>query len=47
MQANLNGSGSLVVKNISDEDVAAIFAYLKSTKPVHNVVPAPKALSEL
>jgi hypothetical protein len=27
--------------NISDEDVSAIFAYLKSTKPVKNVVPAP------
>lgn len=28
-------------KNISDEDAAAIFAYLKSTKPVENIVPAP------
>jgi len=27
--------------NISDEDVSAIFAYLKSTPPVRNVVPAP------
>jgi hypothetical protein len=27
--------------NISDEDVSAIFAYLQSTKPVRNVVPAP------
>ena len=27
--------------NISDEDVSAIFAYLKSTNPVRNVVPAP------
>ncbi len=26
---------------ISDEDVKAIFAYLKSTNPVRNVVPAP------
>lgn len=34
-------------KNISDEDVAAIFAYLKSTKPVSNVVPAPKSLQDL
>ena len=25
--------------NISDEDVTAIFAYLKSTKPVNNAVP--------
>jgi len=28
-------------KNISDADVHAIFSYLKSTKPVENVVPAP------
>ena len=27
--------------NVKDEDLKAIFAYLKSTKPVHNVVPAP------
>jgi mono/diheme cytochrome c family protein len=27
--------------NISDEDVSALFAYLKSTPPVRNVVPAP------
>jgi len=27
--------------NIADEDVAAIFAYLKSTKPISNAVPAP------
>lgn len=27
--------------NIKDEDVKAIFAYLKSTKPVRNIVPAP------
>lgn len=26
-------------KNLSEEDLAAIFAYLKSTKPVENVVP--------
>jgi len=25
--------------NVKDEDISAIFAYLKSTKPVHNVVP--------
>lgn len=31
----------------SDDDLKAIFAFLKSTKPVHNIVPAPKALSEL
>jgi hypothetical protein len=28
-------------KDITDEDVHAIFTYLKSTKPVANVVPAP------
>ena len=28
-------------KNIKDEDVHAIFTYLRSTKPVENVVPAP------
>ncbi|QIA09982.1 cytochrome c [Draconibacterium halophilum] len=27
-------------RDIKDEDVKAIFAYLKSLKPVHNVVPA-------
>jgi hypothetical protein len=27
--------------NIKDEDIKAIFAYLKSTKPVKNMVPAP------
>lgn len=28
--------------NMKDEDMRAIFAYLKSTKPVHNIVPAPR-----
>ncbi len=28
-------------KNIKDEDISAIFAYLKSTKPVENIVPNP------
>ncbi len=28
-------------KNLSEEDLSAIFAYLKSTKPVDNVVPRP------
>jgi len=27
--------------NLKDEDFSAIFAYLKSTKPVRNIVPAP------
>jgi len=32
---------------MSDTDLKAIFAYLKTTKPVENVVPAPKPMSEL
>lgn len=28
-------------KNLSDEDLKAIFHFLKTTKPVHNIVPAP------
>lgn len=36
-----------VYKNLKDEDLKAIFAYLKSTKPVKNVVPQPKAGTEL
>lgn len=31
----------------SDEDIRAIFAFLKSTKPVENVVPAPVPPGEL
>jgi len=34
-------------RNLSDEDLKSIYAYLKSTKPVNNVVPAPKLFSEL
>ncbi|SDL04703.1 hypothetical protein SAMN05421823_104231 [Catalinimonas alkaloidigena] len=30
-----------VFKNLTDEDMHAMFVYLKSTKPVKNVVPAP------
>lgn len=36
-----------VYKNFSDDDLRSIFYYLKSTKPVKNLVPAPKALHEL
>lgn len=36
-----------VYKNFTDEDLKSIFAYLKTIPPVDNVVPAPKALSEL
>jgi hypothetical protein len=32
---------------LTDTDLKAIFAFLKSTKPVDNVVPAPKAPNEL
>jgi len=32
---------------MNDTDLKAIFAYLKTTKPVENVVPAPKPMSEL
>jgi len=28
-------------KNMTDDELKAIFAYLKSTKPIHNVVPQP------
>lgn len=34
-------------KNLTDDDLAAVFAFLKSTKPQKNVVPNPKQLSEL
>ncbi|HVF81988.1 MAG TPA: c-type cytochrome [Flavisolibacter sp.] len=34
-------------KNLTDEDLKSIFAYLKSTTPVHNQVPAPKQLAEI
>lgn len=36
-----------VYKNLNDTDLKAIFAYLKSTRPVHNVVPGPKSIKEL
>lgn len=32
---------------MSDEELKAVFAYLKSLKPVRNVVPAPVMLAEL
>ena len=34
-------------KNLSDDDIKAIFAFLKSTKPVKNVVPMPLAPQDL
>jgi hypothetical protein len=36
-----------VYRNLSDTDLRSIFAFLKTTKPVHNVVPGPKSLKEL
>jgi hypothetical protein len=36
-----------VFKNLGDQDLKAMFLYLKSVKPVKNVPPAPKALAEL
>ena len=36
-----------VYKNLNDTDLKSIFAFLKSTKPVQNRVPGPKALPEL
>lgn len=34
-------------RNFSDDDIKAIYTFLQSTKPVDNVVPAPKSLEEL
>ena len=34
-------------KNLTDEDLKSIFAFLKTTNPVNNVVPAPRPFSEL
>jgi mono/diheme cytochrome c family protein len=32
---------------MTDEDLEAIYAYLKTTKPVENIVPAPKQFADL
>lgn len=34
-------------KNMTDEDLKSIFAYLKTTKPVHNAVPNPVAFADI
>ncbi len=34
-------------KNLSDEDIQAIFYYLKSSKPIRNIVPAPVSPADL
>lgn len=36
-----------VYKNLNDTDIKSIFAFLKTTKPVDNRVPGPKAMTEL
>lgn len=36
-----------VYKNMTDEDIKSIYAYLKTVPAVENVVPAPKQLSDL
>jgi hypothetical protein len=36
-----------VYKNMTDTDLRSIFAYLKTIKPVENLVPAPKPLEAL
>lgn len=36
-----------VYKNMSDDDLKSIFAYLKTTKPVKNAVPAPVPFTEV
>jgi len=34
-------------RNLNDTDLRSIFAFLKSTQPVKNIVPAPKQLADL
>jgi hypothetical protein len=36
-----------VYKNMTDEDLSSIFAYLKTTTPVNNVVPAPTPIDKI
>lgn len=36
-----------IIRNLNDDDLRAIYTYLQSTKPVENVVPAPRSLAEL
>lgn len=35
------------IGKLNDNDLKAVFAFLKSTRPVDNLVPAPKTLAEL
>ena len=36
-----------VYKNLTDDDLKSIFAFLQTTKPVKNVVPAPRSFIQL
>jgi hypothetical protein len=36
-----------VYMNMTDDDLKSIFAYLKTTKPVKNIVPSPKTFADL
>lgn len=36
-----------VYRNLTDDDLKSIFAFLQTTKPVNNVVPAPKPFIQL
>lgn len=36
-----------VYKNLTDDDLKSIFAFLQTTNPVNNVVPAPKTFIQL
>lgn len=36
-----------VYKNLTDDDLRSIFAFLQTTKPVKNVVPAPRPFNQL
>jgi len=36
-----------VYRNLTDEDIKSIFAYLKTTKPVNNIVPSPVGPGEM
>ena len=36
-----------VYKNLTDDDLKSIYAFLQTTKPVKNVVPAPRPFVQL
>jgi hypothetical protein len=36
-----------VYKNLTDDDLKSIFAFLQTTNPVKNVVPAPRSFTQL